>query len=346
MGKKQNFPFFSWNIDKISINYVVNNTQIIFKTISEDIYMYKLLVQNTIISITVIIALLTAFNTELIGQTYNSAPYCEPEGSEWGISTQPKMTAPYIKLGGLSLINDADVAIVDGSVEISNIDYNWQGYRFENQIYIGVKKNTNYIMEILGLIGPEPDEFYGMAYKVYIDYNQDNVFSPTTELALSATYDNPTYATATLNIPYSAKSGDTRMRIIVDYFAYVDDMQPCNNASGWAFRFGEARDFTLTIEKHDDAGIVEITEPLNPLELGNNEVKAELTNHGNGNLTSCYIDWSIDGVQQDQVEWTGNLGVGETEIVSLGNYDFTAKQPLGSYAIEAWTSSLKLFSPV
>jgi hypothetical protein len=131
------------------------------------------------------------------------------------------------------------------------------------------------------------------------------------------------------------------MRIMTDYQPNYSFMAPCDEGTGdgeYAVTYGEIRDFGLNILPYDDAGIVEITEPVNPLQEGVRDIKAELTNLGTGDLTSCTIRWAIDGVEQNAYSWTGNLAQGESEIVTVGNYNFTSKQPLGSYKIEVWSA--------
>lgn len=267
-------------------------------------------------------------------QTSNASPYCTPSGLNWGGGFD--MSIPYIYLGGLELVNN--FVIEDGT--IVGINYDFQGYQYENQWgSIGIQKNTGYTIEIWGgFYGPTMN-YYPNSFKVYVDLDQDGEFDESEAIYT----DNPasgSYSTlGTLVIPASAKAGLTRMRVMADYYANYAFMQPCDGDQGFALTYGEIRDFQLNIAKYIDASITEIVRPTNPLAVGTNEVWVELANYGSANLTSCTIDWSIDGVEQSPFNWTGNLATNSTVLVNVGSYNFTAKQPLGSYEIDASVSN-------
>ena len=85
-----------------------------------------------------------------------------------------------------------------------------------------------------------------------------------------------------------------------------------------------------------DAGIVSIDEPENPFQAGVRNVSVTLGNFGYEEIISTTIQWTVNGVMQNQKNWTGNLSFGETETgIQLGNYDFTP----GVYKIIVWQSN-------
>ncbi|MEM9821989.1 MAG: right-handed parallel beta-helix repeat-containing protein, partial [Bacteroidota bacterium] len=84
-----------------------------------------------------------------------------------------------------------------------------------------------------------------------------------------------------------------------------------------------------------DAGVSAVLAPPSPFPAGNQAISIELTNHGQTDLTNATINWAVNGVAQTPVDWTGTLGSGLMETVSLGTVDFTVNQ---AYDISAWSS--------
>ena len=84
-----------------------------------------------------------------------------------------------------------------------------------------------------------------------------------------------------------------------------------------------------------DAGVVSIDEPVFPSAPGLHDVKATITTIGNNALTSCTINWAVNGVAQTPYPWTGNLAQFQTAgPITLGNFNF----PQGVNEITVWTS--------
>lgn len=117
---------------------------------------------------------------------------------------------------------------------ISSVSGKNSGYgNFTQLSTSAVKGDTvNYIFTP-GYSSPYPE--YWMAW---IDFNQDGDLTDTTEQVV-----NTTPAVGTLNgsfvIPSSARSGNTRMRIMMSYYQHTN---PCTNPS-----YGEVEDYTINI---------------------------------------------------------------------------------------------------
>ncbi|MEI6091750.1 MAG: GEVED domain-containing protein [bacterium] len=228
---------------------------------------------------------------------------------------------------------------------------NFNGYKDidKNDKTIYVEKKKDYTMQVFGGAAYLYEDYnntideyamyacnYPQDYKVYIDFNQDGEFDESSELA-GQWDDNGSYCEAefTISIPSDAKSGQTRMRIVNDYYGMGGGyMDACNSY------YGEAKDYLVEIKAGFDIGISQITAPANPLVAGNQEVRAILHNYtdaGNDAITSCTINWEVDGVSQGTVYWYGWLDSGSEEEVVLGNYDFTSKGVLTTYTLSAKT---------
>jgi parallel beta-helix repeat protein len=84
-----------------------------------------------------------------------------------------------------------------------------------------------------------------------------------------------------------------------------------------------------------DAGVVEITEPLSPTNLQNQNVLVSIQNFGTNNLTSATINWSINGTPQTPFSWLGNIATSALDTFVVGSFT----PSMGNNFIEAWTSS-------
>lgn len=84
-----------------------------------------------------------------------------------------------------------------------------------------------------------------------------------------------------------------------------------------------------------DAGISEVTQPTGTVLAGSiGQVFVRVKNFGLQNLTTAQIGWSVNGVAQTPVPWTGNLTQDQvSNPFNIGQISFAA----GPYTIKAWT---------
>ncbi|MEI7597648.1 MAG: GEVED domain-containing protein, partial [Bacteroidota bacterium] len=218
----------------------------------------------------------------------------------------------------------------------------WRDIDANNPV-IKAKAGTNYTIRIYGgalyvytggSVTPENVSLsgnYPQDYGVYIDLNQDGSFATSERVgySFSGSFDR----SFTVSIPAGTKGGKTTMRIVCDYYGNSGSyIGPCSTY------YGEARDFAIVIGGVD-CGITKISSPSSPLSVGTQAVKAILKNYSEGDvLKSCIIDWTVDGVKQTAVNWTGSLGIGQEMEVTLGNYNFASKGNLTMYSVAATTS--------
>jgi parallel beta-helix repeat protein len=83
-----------------------------------------------------------------------------------------------------------------------------------------------------------------------------------------------------------------------------------------------------------DAGIDRLIIPNKPFAVGNYIIRAVVRNHGSNSLTQTSVGWSINGVGQAPLQWTGNLPPGDTQSIVLGNISFTLGQGVN---LKVWT---------
>ncbi|MFA6951274.1 MAG: hypothetical protein WCQ70_11380, partial [Lentimicrobiaceae bacterium] len=73
-----------------------------------------------------------------------------------------------------------------------------------------------------------------------------------------------------------------------------------------------------------DAGLPELDNPTLPFNTGVKDIKVTLGNYGYQTLTTTRIKWSVNGVQQPDYIWNGNLSIGtRQENITIGTYNFT-----------------------
>lgn len=205
----------------------------------------------------------------------------------------------------------------------------FRGTQYSSRIYAG-------IVSIDGE-GSIQQWYYSDVY-VYIDWNQDEDFEDSGELVFEYNADTddevPNYDFEhifSVNVPSDAPVGTTKIRIVVDYYQGRelggDATGPCLS------NYGEARDIDVRIVPGNDAGVTAARVGDGTFGPGEQPVRFTITNYADKPLESATIEWSVDGVPQAPYAWTGTLNFGETEEVTVGNYDFQYKRPFGSYSV-------------
>lgn len=94
-------------------------------------------------------------------------------------------------------------------------------------------------------------------------------------------------------------------------------------------------DFAVIELMADDVGATSIDNPSNPVTTGTQFVQASITNFGGNTINNAQVNWSINGVAQTPVAFTGPLNSGQTSApITLGVYNF----PTGTTDICVWTT--------
>ncbi|MDB4285982.1 T9SS type A sorting domain-containing protein [bacterium] len=123
-------------------------------------------------------------------------------------------------------------------------------------------------------------------WKAWIDYNQDGDFDEVTEKIFDSGTTSDTVVTGQFAVPFSAKSGPTRLRISMRFSLAPD---PCQ-----AFPFGEVEDYCVDLR-----GLVskEETLKLPAVSLFPNPVESKLNIYSNEIMESIEII-SMNGLKQ------------------------------------------------
>ncbi|TGN24545.1 GEVED domain-containing protein [Empedobacter tilapiae] len=124
------------------------------------------------------------------------------------------------------------------NVKFADIDnastplYDNNGYEDFTNIVGNVQTNKGYPIEV------KIANFSGDKTSIWIDYNQDGVFTDDEKTNMTV---NAATSTGLVKIPSNAKLGKTRMRVRT---AFLTDPQPCGNNT-----FGQVEDYTIDIQE-------------------------------------------------------------------------------------------------
>jgi len=83
---------------------------------------------------------------------------------------------------------------------------------------------------------------YGLAYNVYVDWNNNGVFTDTGELVVQMMSTSPGSISGTFTVPGGQGAGTYRMRIRGDYYGSGYPGGPCTTLT-----YGETEDYGLTV---------------------------------------------------------------------------------------------------
>lgn len=177
----------------------------------------------------------------------------------------------------------------------------------------------------------ENTSFFAENYRVYIDYDQDLVFSSTEEITPSFSLVAGANTTFSFLVPTDAAVGETRLRIRCVYG--TTDFDACSSET-----YGEAEDYTVVIVGLDDdvavTSVVDIPDDCNL--SATSPVTIEVANLGTEPAIGFTVQFSVDGGTVVSEDFPGGILPGATETYTFtGTADLSAD---GSHTITAWTS--------
>ena len=158
---------------------------------------------------------------------------------------------------------------------------NYKGMSIFNQIEIGSTGNIVSVKKYWNTTQ------YREAVSVWIDYNQDGIFTSSEKVLEEGASINPQTVSSTFSVPASAKTGDTVMRVLMKYYNSQDTIQddPCET-----FGYGEVEDYTVNFFENtlgiDDQNINNISVYPNPFK---NTIDVKLPSSMSGNTLSFNI---------------------------------------------------------
>jgi len=156
--------------------------------------------------------------------TTNSVIYCNAQGNS--------IADEYIgevNINGVA--NNSEGATTSGYSDYKAIS-------IFNQIEIGSTGNTISVKKYWD------GQQYNEAVSAWIDFNQDGIFTSNENVLEAGSSVTPQTVSNTFNVPVSAKTGDTVMRVLMKYYNTSGTVQndPCET-----FSYGEVEDYTLSL---------------------------------------------------------------------------------------------------
>ncbi|MCX6256517.1 MAG: GEVED domain-containing protein [Bacteroidia bacterium] len=177
---------------------------------------------------------------------------------------------------------------------------------------------------------------YETGFGVWADWNHDGIFKSSEFMFGTSYYTSSTsqVVTGTFQVPGNAVAGTHRFRVIGwEWNGYTSNgpTDPCGTYSEW----GETEDYDVTVLPlvPYDADITSIISPTGAApQNSTTNVVVGLMNTGTQPLTAVSVYYTLNGVIQDTVAWTGNLAFLGTSTVT-----FTGMVvPAGAYTICAY----------
>ena len=125
---------------------------------------------------------------------------------------------------------------------MNNPSGNDGGYKDNTNISANLPYGSNTIQISAGFSGSSYREYW----RIWVDFNQNGTFD-SNELVVSGSSSSSATLSATFNVPTSALTGATRMRVSMKYNA---SQSPCET-----FSYGEVEDYTVIISNSFNQGI-------------------------------------------------------------------------------------------
>lgn len=174
-------------------------------------------------------------------------------------------------------------------------------------------------------------DYFAENYRVYIDYNQDGIFSSAEEITPTFSLAAGASTTFSFLVPMDAAPGTTRMRVRCVYA--TTDFDACSTET-----YGEAEDYSIhIIGVGDDLSVTSISDIADACTLSDNEpVTIIVTNVGINPALDFDVHFSVDGGTVISESYPGGLTPG-----SSGLYTFATGADLsgdGAHVITAWTT--------
>ena len=160
---------------------------------------------------------------------------------------------------------------------------------------------------------------YSEGYAVFIDYNQNGVFTDAGETVFTKATSTTTPATGTFTIPATASLGATRMRVSMKYNGTPTSCE--------TFSYGQVEDYTVNITatgRIDETSTARISFNLYP-----NPVKGDVLNIANLESPSTYRIFNMMGQElgrgkiENESIYVGSLKTG-TFLIEVSNGTSTA----------------------
>jgi endonuclease I/chitodextrinase len=215
--------------------------------------------------------------------------------------TTSAATTTYCASSGNSTADEKISKVVFGTINNSSVGT--AGYENFTSIATNTTRGTAYTITITPIW---TSTVYSEGYAVWIDYNQNGLFTDAGELVWSKAASTTTPVSGSITIPTAATLGTTRMRVSLKYNAIPTACE--------AIPFGQVEDYSVTIT----AATTDTTAPTAPTSLTASGTTATATN----------LSWTAS---------TDNVGVTAYEVYQGATLKATVTAT--TYAVTGLTAS-------
>ena len=198
---------------------------------------------------------------------------------------------------------------------ISNTSTGTAGYENFTALSTNAGRGTAYTITIT----PNwTSTVYSEGYAVFIDYNQNGVFTDAGETVFTKATSTATPATGTFTIPATATLGSTRMRVSMKYNGTPTSCE--------TFSYGQVEDYTVNITS---VARIDDTNARVSFNLYPNPVKGDILNIANLESPSTYRIFNMVGQElgsgkiENESIYVGSLSTG-TFLIEVSNGTATA----------------------
>ncbi len=165
---------------------------------------------------------------------------------------------------------------------------------------------------------------YTRSGRVFIDFDQSGTYDLPNEIVFEfgpSSPGNPQQDfTGVVNIPLTAATGMTGMRVVLQETGAPANVNPCGT-----YLWGETENYIVNIlpQPANEAGISALVSPQQPACSLSNSIEVALVNqYGTSALTSANIHYTINGGAPVTFNWTGNIAPGTSQNVVVGTATF------------------------
>lgn len=151
-------------------------------------------------------------------------------------------------------------------------------------------------------------------YFVWIDYNQDEVFTDDERLnATSLFLSAGASSSIDFSVPLSATTGETRMRVRCVYGTTSFDA--CTS-----YTYGEAEDYTVNIMPgaENNLAVIAMSSPTSGADIGYQDVTITIANYGTTDASGFVVYYNVDGGF-----WTGDFFGGTIPAGGTADHTFS-----------------------
>ncbi|MCX6270720.1 MAG: GEVED domain-containing protein [Bacteroidetes bacterium] len=173
---------------------------------------------------------------------------------------------------------------------------------------------------------------YNCCVKIFVDWNHNGTFEPTTETAWGGGPKNGLPFTGSITVPINAVSGLTRFRVVLEEVTTLSSILPCGY-----YTWGETEDYTAQIADNPqvDASCIAILSPATIYNQSSSvAVKAVIRNDGTNPINNMTLGYTLDGGTPVTMAWSGNLSFFDTDTIVFPSVLF----PSGLHNLCVFTS--------